>query len=140
MSYNTNSVPHSIPGGVVELFGGGNPATSQGNYIFESFTVTRPKVIIERPNQVKGEGDWVDAGFNFQTGSITLQIPKDPTASASNQQWPNFDAATNGDWYFIMNSGFGNEKWVLLQITQNFAFGDYWKSTFEVKKDPRYSS
>lgn len=123
--YTSNQVPHSVPGGEMELFD--ETGASQGPYVLEAFNPQRPVITVDRPNEVGADGGWAATGYGIATGATTVQVATQSTP------WP------KAGWYFDGNFGFGNERWVFLEIGQPYAAADYWKASVTMRLD-RYAT
>lgn len=121
--YNSNSVPHSFPGGVCQI---NSPAgLDLGDFVIESFTTERPDHVVDRPDGVGGDGGFAITAAKHATAQITVQVPK------STDNFP-----PSGS-YFEVDTGAaeGEERWVLHSPSQKIDAGAYWTMTYQGKLD-----
>lgn len=130
--YNSNSVPHSIPGGAVSWFD--KDGGAKGVRTIEGFQPTRNVVKVMRPNQQGGPGGFALVEAEQATGSTTVQTPTTGASTAATA------LITAGD-YFIMDFttlGGAVEKWVASDCSEGYETAQYWKQTVALLKDHFY--
>ena len=126
--YNSNSIKYGVFKADVKY--GTEPGTARiTSAIFEACSITRGTKAITRPNEI-GSPNGFALVNDWNTGSATIQIPKDPTNGA------NPGTPQKGDWFVAtLDSTIGAEKWVIEHTTQGFEMTGYYKVAVTVRRD-----
>lgn len=117
-SYNDGAVPTG--GFVVSLFSG---ATNRGSYILESITPSRPTKKTLRSDEQGGPNGF-RAVNEQETASGVIQI------ATAGTYFPQ-----RGDFFSVTaDPTIGSEKWVIVDFTQPFEAGVYYKQNISLLK------
>ena len=120
-SFNDNSVPTG--GFAISLSRGAGAGTVLGTYVLESFTPTRPSKLTERPDYDGGPNGWKAVNAQ-ENASGVLQIATSATTFPQ-----------RGDWFTLTaDPAIANEKWVIVDFSEPFEAGMYYKQNVTLKK------
>lgn len=114
--YNDGTVPAG--GFIVDLKTGVGAGTAVGSYIVESFDVTRPGNVVNRPSEVGGPNGWTVSNAQ-ETATGTLQIATTAT-----------ETPKIGHWFsktFDRKQGASAETWVITSVSEPFEINGYAK-------------
>lgn len=133
--YNSNNVPHGIPGGTVIFVRRGGTAIDDGTggarVIDGNFSPKKDGVLIERPSQNKGDGGWAIANA-AKAGEVAQKIQKTSIVI----QYPSTDAEKiDLGYYYDVEYGNETARWVVHSAGEVFGGGDYWKQNLDVVRD-----
>jgi hypothetical protein len=114
-AYNDGAVPIGVF--TVALKSGVGAGSAIGTYICESFNLTTPANVINRPNEIGGPNGWV-AVSGQETATGVLQIAGATTETPKIGYW--FDRAMD-------RSSATTSKWVITNVSEAWETGGYAK-------------
>lgn len=116
--YNSGNVPFGSR--VEEIFD--RTGASLGNYVFENINLTRPGKVLERPDEIGSDNGWTLVR-SFNVGTAVLQIATAATTP------PDLGS------YFTDDFGYGDQRWVIVDISPPFEMQGYYKQNVNIRLD-----